>query len=80
MLPNNVFSVVIVIACAVMFYRISNADYGSGILLWGLSMVVSIFSLLFLPFPVVSILAGQVLLFIGLTVYNLIRKKPPSGF
>lgn len=80
MTPNNLLSFVIIVACAVFFYRIGNADYGSGILLWGLSIIISICALLFLPFPVLSLLAGQVLLFVNLTIYNLTRKKPPSGF
>lgn len=73
-------SYVILIACAIIFYRIGNADYGSGILTCVLSIVMSVLALLFIRVSLVSILAGQILLFIGLTIYNLIRKSPRSGF
>ena len=80
MLPHNAFAYVMIIASALLFYRIGNADYGSGIPLCGLSIIISVISLSFFRFPLVSILVGQVLLFIGLTIYNIVRKKPPSGF
>jgi multisubunit Na+/H+ antiporter MnhE subunit len=75
------FSFIILIACAMIFYRIGNADYGSGVFVCGLSIGASILSLLFLPIPfLVSVVVGQVLLFVGLTIYNVVRNKPPAGF
>jgi len=77
-------SLIILICCAVIFYRIGESDYGRGGLVCILSIVVGLVSPYLIPhylipLPFVSLIIGQVLLFVALLVYNLIRKEPPSS-
>jgi hypothetical protein len=76
-------SLVILICCAIIFYRIGESDYDRGGLVCILSIVISLASpymipRYIIPLPFVSIIIGQVVLFVALFVYNLIRKRPPS--
>jgi hypothetical protein len=68
----------VTIGCsALIFYRIGEMDYGRG---WPLGMVSVVVSLLvrsFVPLPLVTVPASQVLLYIALLIYNLSRKTPP---
>jgi FtsH-binding integral membrane protein len=77
-------SLIILICCAIIFYRIGESDYGRGGLVCILSIVVGfvspyLISHYLIPLPVVSLIIGQVLLFVALLVYNLTRKEPPSS-
>ena len=78
------FSLVILICCAIIFYRIGESDYGRGGLVCILSIVIGLVSPYLIPhylipLPLWSIIIGQVLLFVALLVYNLMRKQPPSS-
>jgi hypothetical protein len=73
------FSLAILICCAIIFYRIGENDYGRGGLVCIVSIVVSFASQYLIPLPFVSIVIGQVLLFVALLVYDLTRKRPPSS-
>jgi ABC-type iron transport system FetAB permease component len=77
-------SLIILICFAIIFYRIGESDYGRGGLVCILSIVVGLLSCCLIPhylipLPFVSMIIGQVLLFVALLVYNLIRKRPPSS-
>ncbi len=71
----------VLIALAVISYRIGEHQYRSGWPLAGASLGLSFIGNHFLPF--FGMMGANLLLFIGITVYNLVSKKPPgssSGF
>lgn len=77
-------SLVILICCAIIFYRLGESDYGRGGLVCIVSIVVGLVSYYLvphylIPLPLWSMIIGQILLFVALFVYNLIRKEPPSS-
>jgi ABC-type iron transport system FetAB permease component len=80
----HMFSLVIIICCAIIFYRIGENDYDRGGLVCILSVVVSLASYYMIPrytipLPFLSIIIGQVLLFLALFVYNFSRSWPRSS-
>jgi uncharacterized membrane protein YfcA len=71
----------ILIALAVIFYRIGEHEYRSGWPLAGASLVLSFLGSYIFAF--FGMIGANVLLYIGLTVYNIVSKRPPgssSGF
>jgi uncharacterized membrane protein YjjP (DUF1212 family) len=79
----SLLSLIILICCAIIFYRIGESDYGRGGLVCILGIVVGFVSYYLIPHylrarPFVYLIIGQVLLFVALVVYNLIRKRPLS--
>jgi serine/threonine-protein kinase len=72
-------SLAILICCAIIFYRIGDNDYGRGLPLCVISILVSFASHYLIPLPLISIVIGQVVLFIGVFAYNATRKAPSSG-
>jgi len=71
-------SFAILICCAIIFYRIGDNDYGRGLPLCVISILVSLASEYLIPLPLISIVIGQVALFVGVFVYNAARKTPSS--
>jgi len=71
-------SLVIIICCAIIFYRIGDNDYGRGLPLCVMSILVSLASEYLIPLPLISIVIGQIVLFIGVFAYNATRKAPSS--
>ena len=71
-------SLAILICCAIIFYRIGDNDYGRGLPLCVISILVSLASEYLIPLPLISIVIGQIVLFIGVFVYNATRKAPSS--
>lgn len=71
----------ILFALAVIFYRIGDHEYRSGWPLAGLSLLLSFVGSYFVPF--FGMIGANILLYIGLTIYNVFSKRPPgssSGF
>jgi hypothetical protein len=68
---------VLIGCCAFIFYRIGEMDYGRGGLVATLSVVVSLLAVRFVPLSLISVVASQVLLYLALLFFNLIRKTPP---
>jgi hypothetical protein len=71
----------ILAALAVVFYRIGEHEYRTGWPLAVASVLVSFAGSY--AFPLVGIIAANVLLYVGLTIYNIVTKRPPgssSGF
>jgi len=72
---------IILVALAVIFYRIGEHEYRSGWPLAGASILLSVLGSSFFAF--LGMIAANALLFAGLTVYNIVSKRPPgssSGF
>ena len=68
----------LVIGCgALVFYRIGEMDYGKGWLLGTLSVIISLLAKFFLPLPLISVPGSQVLLYVALLIFNLVRRTPP---
>ena len=68
----------LVIGCsAFVFYRIGEMDYGRGWLVAILSVVVSFLAIYFWRLPFISVPVSQVLLYLALLIFNLVRKTPP---
>ncbi len=71
---------VIIGALASVFYYIGNHEYyEKGWLLAILSIVFSFVAAWVIPLGYISILIGNVALYLGVLIYNLVSKKPPGG-
>ena len=66
--------------CAYFFYRLGELEYRHGALLAVVSIVISFLSprIIPIPLPFISVIIGQLFLFITLWVYNCFRKSPPD--
>jgi uncharacterized membrane protein YfcA len=65
---------------ASLFYYIGNHEYyDKGWLLAAASVVCSFVAAWVLPFAFIDILIGNVALYVGVLVYNLVSKRPPGG-
>ena len=69
--------IAILIGLAFIFYRVGESDYGKGWLLALASILASFVGSTFFGF--LGTIVANVLLFIGLLVYNLFAKKPPGS-
>ena len=70
--------ILLLVAGGVLFYRVGEHDYGSGFVTAGLSVICGLVVLLVLGWGRFGYVAGQVLLFGGLTWYNLWRHVKAS--
>lgn len=77
MLPFYSFTFILVIVCAIFFYRAGEFDGSSGLLWAGLSALISLAIYGWLHGGFVAVLLGQVGLFGGITIVRL-NKKPPG--
>ena len=71
----------ILIALAVIFFRIGDHEYRSGWPLASVSILLSFLGSYFFGF--FGLIGANILLYLGLTVYNPVSKRPPgssSGF
>lgn len=66
-------AVLLIIAAAMLFYRIGDHDYGAGFLVAAISVAIGLVTLFVLGWGRFAFLGGQLLLFVGLTWYNLRR-------
>ncbi len=74
MLPLYSFTFVLLLACAVFFYRAGEFEGSSGVLWPALSVVISVAIWRWLHGGFVTVLLGQLGLFAGITLYRS-RKK-----
>ena len=70
------FTLVIIIACAVFYYRVGESDYDSGMLLAALSVALWLGGSYFLGLGLTGSLLVQVSLFFVLTFWNMAQDKP----
>jgi hypothetical protein len=68
------FGLVIMLACAVFYYRLGEAEYGGGLLLGAASLALWLAGAYFLHFGLLGCLLVQACPFIGLTIWNMTRK------
>ena len=71
------FEIMLLVVGAVLFYRIGHHEYGKGFLVAALSILAGIISFFVLERGRFGYLASQILLFTGLTWYN-IKFRPPG--
>lgn len=71
------FQIVLLIVGGVLFYRIGSHEYGAGFVTAGLSILVGVVAFFLLEWGPPGYLASQILLFAGLTWYN-IKYRPPG--
>jgi len=70
------FTLVIIIACAVFYYRVGESDYDSGLLLAALSVGLWVGGSYFLGLGLTGSLLVQASLFFALTFWNMAQDKP----
>ncbi len=68
-------SLVVVSVCAITFYRIGKYEKSSGVLWAILSITFSFLALLFLGWGFGGVFLGQLLLFVGITLYRMRRDR-----
>ena len=75
MLPFYSFTFLLVLACAVFFYRAGEFEGSSGVAWAALSILVSVAMWQWLRGGFVAVLLSQIGLFIGITAYRCARGK-----
>ena len=68
-------ALVVVSVCALFYYRAGRVERSWGILWAALSIAISILVLEFLHYGVFAVFAGQLLLFVAITVYRVWRSR-----
>ena len=69
--------IILLVVGGILFYRIGDHEYGAGFVTAGLSILLGIITWLGLGGGGYGYLAGQLLLFGGLTWYNM-KYRPPG--
>ena len=70
------FGLVVMLACAIIYYKIGEVEFQSGFLPAGLSVLLWLAPAYFLHWGMLGCLLVQAGLFAALTAYNIIRKRP----
>ena len=73
------FTLLVAVASGVLYYRIGQHEYGAGFTVAGLSVIVSVVTMLALGWGLVGSILAQVALFAALTVWNLYRRGGKSS-
>ncbi len=68
-------TLLLIICCAVFYYRVGESEYGSGELLALISVLLWLLGMFAFQFGWIANLLLQVGLFVGLTVWNM-RQRP----
>jgi len=68
------FTFVLIIACAILFYRAGEFDGSSGILWTVLSIAISVVVWRFFGWGMFGVLIAQIGLFVGITLFRMLRK------
>lgn len=77
----SLYTVILVLVCAIFYYRAAELEETSGLLWAGLSILVSCVIWLWLHGGFVAVFLGQVGLFVAITLYRCSRSKdqaPPK--
>lgn len=73
----NYLQIVVLVVCALTFYRAGRMERSAGLLWAVLSIVVSFLALRFLPWGLIGVFAGQAVLFVAITLWRM-RKTDQS--
>ena len=68
------FAILLIAVCAAFFYRAAEFENKSRLLWCGLSIVISLATLFYLGWGWLGTVLGQVGLFVGITVFRMMRK------
>jgi hypothetical protein len=68
------FPILMVVGFAVFYYRAAEAEKESSLLWCGLSVLISIATMFLLPWGWLGTLLGQVGLFVGITIFRMMRR------
>ena len=71
------FSLLIVLCCAIFYYRVGEAEYSGGWLLALISVALSVVGLLILHWGWLRVLLLQAALFFALSIWNMRSQKRP---
>ena len=71
------FSLLIVLCCAIFYYRVGEAEYSGGWLLALISVALSVVGLLILHWSWLGVLLLQAAQFFALSIWNMRTKKRP---
>ena len=72
-------SILVLAACAVVFYWIGEADYGRGFLVAAVSLAAGVLTLFVLGWGLLGTLCIQAALFAALFLINIVRKRRSAG-
>ena len=72
-------TILLIICCGIFYYRVGESEYGSGMLLAVVSIVLVLVGSFALGFGWLGNLLLQAGLFVALTIWNMIRGKRPSA-
>jgi hypothetical protein len=75
MLPFYSVNFVLLIAFAVFYYRAGEFDNGKGLLWAAISLTISCLILKWLHWGAVGMVFGQILLFVGIGIFRMIRDE-----
>jgi len=68
-------SILLIAVCAAFFYRAAEVENSPALLWGGLSVLLSVLALFFLHWGWLGALLGQVGLFVGITIFRMMRKE-----
>ena len=68
------FTILIIVACACAYYQVGEIEYRQGVILAGVSLVVSCLTFFWLGWGALASIGAQLAIFVALTVINLLRK------
>ena len=74
-MPIYSFTFILLVVCAVFFYRAGDFEGASGVAWAGLSILISLTIWLWLHGGILPVLLGQVGLFAGITIYRSLKKS-----
>jgi hypothetical protein len=67
-------TVLIIAVCAAFYYRAAEFENESALLWCGLSVLISGLTIFWLHWGLLGMISGQVGLFIGITIFRILRK------
>lgn len=73
----GLFGWVVLIACAVLMYRVAEIERLSGAVWAALTFVLCLGCALTIPLPFINLVIGLIISFIAMTVYNAKYGSPP---
>jgi len=73
-MPFYSFTFILLVACAIFFYRAGEFDGSSGMLWAALSVAISVVAWRVFGWGWLAVLLAQIGIFVGITVFRMVRK------